>query len=103
MLALGCFSAWDRALLRGGRSPREIELRPSGEAFVRLGDGRTAALSPIQGAGVTRFWVALGAALPSRRGILVTAGMLGEENFRRLRLWALWGKVPGVAPGQLPA
>jgi len=103
IVGLGCAAAWDRALLRGARSPRVIEIRPTGEAVVRLRGGESAQLSPVQGIGVTRFWVALGAALPARRSILVVAGMLGEEGFRRLRLWSLWGKVPGVAPGQLPA
>jgi hypothetical protein len=26
--------------------------------------------------------------------------MLDGKSFRALRLWALWGKVPGVASGQ---
>ena len=29
--------------------------------------------------------------------------MLGRADFRRLRLWALWGKLPAVAGKQLPA
>jgi hypothetical protein len=45
--------------------------------------------------------VPLGAA--SRRTLLVTADMAGEREFRLLRLWALWGRLPGVASGQLPA
>ena len=35
------------------------------------------------------------------RTVLITRDMLGAEEFRRLRLWALWGKLPGVAPEQL--
>jgi hypothetical protein len=27
--------------------------------------------------------------------------MLAPHEFRRLRLWALWGRVPGVAGEQL--
>ena len=38
-----------------------------------------------------------------RRTVLVTLDMLGEESFRMLRIWALWGKLPQVAPQQLPA
>ena len=100
---LGAAAGWDRALLRGRRSPSAIELRPSGEATLRLRDGATGALRAFPGIGVTRHWVALGTALPWRRNLLVVAGMLGEEEFRTLRLWALWGRIPGVAPGQLPA
>jgi hypothetical protein len=36
------------------------------------------------------------------RTILVTRDMLGASEFRRLRLWALWGKLP-VAAKQLAA
>ena len=38
-----------------------------------------------------------------RRTILVTRDMLGREEFRRLRLWALWGRLPrrSVAAAQL--
>jgi len=35
-----------------------------------------------------------------RRSLLVTGGMLGADSARRLRLWALWGRLPGVVPGQ---
>jgi len=103
ILALGGFSAWDRALLRGTRSPKAIEILSSGGALVRLQSGESAALEAAHGAGVTRFWVSLQTALPARRSLLVVSGMLGEEAFRQLRLWALWGRVPGVAPGQRPA
>jgi hypothetical protein len=29
--------------------------------------------------------------------------MLPAAEFRRLRIWALWGRLPGVAAAQLPA
>jgi len=29
-----------------------------------------------------------------KRTLLITRDMLGEEEFRRLRLWALWGRLP---------
>ena len=38
-----------------------------------------------------------------RRTIFVTAGMLPAQEFRQLRIWALWGRLPGVAAAQLPA
>jgi hypothetical protein len=99
---LGCFVAWDRALLGGPQSPSAIEFRGTGEAMVLLKSGGIASLTPVAGVGVTRHWVALGARHPSRRGLLVVAGMLGEDAFRCLRIWAIWGKVPGVALRQLP-
>jgi hypothetical protein len=59
--------------------------------------------------------VALPVRRPVRRTILVTRDMLDAGSFRALRVWALWGKLPGasampssagagaVAPKQLPA
>jgi hypothetical protein len=40
---------------------------------------------------------------PARRTILVTRDMLEAEEFRRLRLFALWGRLPKVAAKQLLA
>jgi hypothetical protein len=51
---------------------------------------------------VTRHWVALRLRSRKRRSLLVAGGMLSEEPFRLLRLWALWGRMPGVARRQLP-
>ena len=103
VIALGAASAWDRALLRGSRSPRAIEVTGPGTAHLVLANGELAAVRPMQGSAVTRYWVALRISSPVRRSVLVTADMLGKERFRLLRLWALWGRVPGVASGQLPA
>jgi hypothetical protein len=56
---------------------------------------------------VSRLLVTLPVRRPVRRTILVTRDMLKAEEFRRLRLWALWGKLPThlacVAAKQLPA
>jgi hypothetical protein len=103
LIALGAAAAWDRALLRSGRAPRSIEIRPTGEAFCLLANGDSVAVEAHGGSAVTRHWVALRLHSPSRRSLLVAAGMLPAESFRRLRLWALWGKLPGVAPLQLSA
>jgi hypothetical protein len=103
ILALGAVSAWDRALLRCAHSPRAIEIAPSGAAVVVLANGDTLAVRAVRGIGVTRHWVALGPLSLVGRGVLVTAGMLGPAAARLLRLWALWGRTPGVASGQLPA
>jgi hypothetical protein len=43
---------------------------------------------------------------PFRRTLLVTADMLDPAEFRRLRIWALWNRLPserGVAAKQLAA
>ena len=100
VLALGGAAAWDRALLRGPRAVRAIEIA-SGNARLIRRDGSEVPALPVRGAGITRWWVALRLGSPGRGGFLISAGMLGSEPFRRLRLWALWQKAPGVAQGQL--
>ena len=100
--ALGIAAASDRALLRSGRSPRAIEIRSSGEAVCLFSNGNSAAVEALGGSAVTRHWVALRLRSPWRTSLLVPAGMLPGESFRLLRLWALWGKLPGVALQQLP-
>jgi len=97
LVALGVATAWDRALLRSAGSirafalegPDLIALEPSGQHPVRTRVG-------------AQRWV--GARLvilplngPRRRSLLVTGDMLDADAFRRLRLWALWGTLPGVA------
>jgi hypothetical protein len=99
-LALGGVAAWDRALLRGARSPRAIEIPVSGAALVVLASGETIPVRAVRGMGVTRHWVALAPLSLARRSILVTAGMLGPEGARKLRLWALWGRTRAAAAGQ---
>ena len=103
ILALGGVSAWDRALLRGARSPRAIEIQPTGAAVLVLASGAAVAVRAVRGMGVTRHWVALAPLSLAGRSVMVTAGMLGAANARILRLWALWGRTPGVASGQRPA
>ena len=93
-LALGGVAAWDRALLRGARSPRAIEIPAAGEeALVVLASGETVAVRAVRGIGVTRHWVALAPLSLAGRSVLVTAGMLGPAGARILRLWALWGRT----------
>jgi hypothetical protein len=91
--ALGVIAAWDRALLRGARSPRAIEIPATGEALVVLASGETVAVRAVRGIGVTRHWVALAPLSLAGRSVLVTAGMLGPAGARILRLWALWGRT----------
>jgi hypothetical protein len=100
VLALGAAAAWDRALLGAVRSPRAIEIRPSGEAFCLLADGKSLAVAS-PGSVVTRYWVSLRLCSPWRRSLIMAEGMMSREAFRLLRIWALWGRLPGVASRQL--
>jgi hypothetical protein len=101
IVVLGIAAAWDRALLRSRRAPRAIEIHSSGEARCMFANGDSAALEAQGGSAVTRHWVSLRLRSPLRGSLLVVAGMLPGESFRLLRLWALWGKLPGVALMQL--
>jgi hypothetical protein len=88
-------------LLRDRRSPRTLRVAADGGLQIELADGATCPVGTGERT-VTRVLVALPLAGPLRRSILVTADMLDPERFRLLRLWALWGKLPGVASAQLP-
>jgi len=103
ILALGGVAAWDRALLRGRRSPRAVLLPASGAALLELADGETVAVRALRGAGVTRHWVALAPLGFARGSLLVAGGMLAPPQARLLRLWALWGRIPDPAAQQVPA
>ena len=103
ILALGAAAAWDRALLGSGSSPRALEIQPSGEAYCLFADGKSCAIASRPGSAVTRYWVSLRLRSPWRRSLLLVEGMLPRDAFRLLRLWALWGRLPGVAARQLPA
>jgi hypothetical protein len=102
LVALGLAAAWSRALLRAPESVRRIEI---GDEQVRLGltSGAELAAEVAERRYVSRFVVALPVRRPGRRVILVTRGMLAGDAFRRLRIWALWGRLPGAANAQLPA
>jgi hypothetical protein len=101
LLGLGVAAAWSRALLRSAASVRGIELDGEGVALkLASGDRFVAELGERRY--VTRYVVALPMRRP-RRTVLVTRDMLAPDSFRALRLWALWGKVAGVAAKQLPA
>jgi hypothetical protein len=101
LLALGVAAAWARALHRSPASVRAIELSGTGMT-LELKDGRRCAVELGPSRHVSRFMVTLPVRRPMRRTVLVTRDMLSAEEFRRLRLWALWGKLP-VAATQLPA
>ena len=97
---LGLAAAWARALHGAAASVRALEI---GDALVvELKDGRRFAAELGASRHVSRFMVTLPVPIPLRRTILVTRDMLGVAEFRHLRLWALWKKLP-VAGKQLPA
>jgi hypothetical protein len=99
-LALGGAAAWARALHRSRASVRALEVSEN-EILLELKDGRRLQAELGSSRHVSRFLVTLPLSRP-RRTVLVTRDMLPAEEFRRLRLWALWGKLP-VAAKQLPA
>jgi hypothetical protein len=99
-VALGLAAAWARGLLASASSPRALEL--SEELTVELKDGTRLAAALSEHRHVSRFMVTLPLVRPVRRTLLVSRDMLPPEEFRRLRLWALWGRLP-VAHKQLPA
>jgi hypothetical protein len=103
LLALGGAAAWSRALLGSPASVRAIEIAGPGRAALELAGGTWLQAQIAGRRYVGRWLVTLPLLGPSRRTILVTAGMLDRERFRLLRIWALWDRLPGVAAGQLPA
>jgi hypothetical protein len=98
LVALGLAAAWSRALLRAKRSLRALEIGGD-ELVLELANGARVAAAAPQRCYVSRLAVVL----PMRRTVLVAADMLSPAEFRRLRLWALWRKLPAVAGKQLPA
>jgi hypothetical protein len=95
--ALGAVTAWERALHRGRGSVRSLELREGGAALVELADGRRVAGTVAPRRNVNRWWVTLPLQGESRRILLVTRDMVPPGDFRRLRIWALWGRLPSGA------
>ena len=98
--ALGAAAAWDRALLRSARSVRFVELYAGGLAVLELADGRRLEGPVAARRNVSPWWVTLPLERRTRRTLLVARDMLSAGDFRRLRIWALWGRVPGVAAPQ---
>ena len=100
--ALGFIAMRRTALLRAADSVRAIAL--DGERTVlELADGRSVPAELSERRYVSPFAVSLPVVRPVRRTILVAADMLDAHSFRLLRIWAVWGRVPGVAGKQLHA
>jgi len=101
LFALGLAAAWSRALLRSRASVLALEVS-SAKLALELAGGERIDAEAAERRYVSRFFVALPLRRP-RRTILIPAGMMSAADFRRLRIWALWGRLPGVAAAQLPA
>jgi len=98
LLILGLAAAWSRALLGSARSVRALEIGGD-DVVLEIASGEQIAAPAPQRCYVSRFAVVL----PLSKTILVSADMLNPAEFRRLRVWALWRKLPAVAGKQLPA
>ncbi len=101
--ALGAATAWDRGLLSFKRSVRFLELYADRQALLELADGSRLEGTVAARCNVSPWWVTLPLDRRARRTLLVARDMLSEGDFRRLRIWALWGRVPGVAAPHLAA
>jgi len=102
LMFLGLAAAWGRALLKSSASVRALEVSGS-EVTLELASGERIVCRPAGRRYVNRFMVSLPLRPPMRRTILITGDMLERDAFRRLRIWALWGKLPGVETRQPPA
>ncbi len=92
LVLLGLGSARVHALLGAPRSVRRIELRGD-EARLWLASGAALEARAHPRRYVSRWLVTLSLRPPARRSLLITADMLERDAFRRLRVWALWGRL----------
>ena len=79
---------------------RALELQGEHVA-CELADGERVSARAARRRYVGRWLVTVALGAPLRRTLLVTADMAEPRAFRRLRVWALWGRLPGVADVQL--
>jgi toxin CptA len=100
-IGLGLRSTWTRALLRSASSIRVLQLGGS-TVEMELASGEALAAEPAGRRYVGRHLVLLPLRRPVRRTVLVSRDMLDADSFRRLRIWALWGKLPPLPQAELP-
>ena len=98
LILLGCAAAWSRALLAAGSSVRAMEINGT-QATFELASGARLVAPVAARRYVTRHVVALPLRAPLARTLLVTTDMLGAAEFRRLRIWALWNRLPAATAG----
>lgn len=98
LVALGAIALWERTLLRSARAVFALEVGGEGGLAVWLRDGRRICAISINRRYVSRWMVVLELARHSalRRTILLSRDMLPAEDFRQLRLWALWNALPAA-------
>jgi hypothetical protein len=97
VLALGAAAVWSRAWLGAPSAVRVLELAEGGMATLELADGRRVAARVAGRRYVGRAWVGLPLTGAPHRTLLVVRDMLEPAAYRRLRLWALWGRLPRAA------
>jgi len=96
LVLLGAKAAWDRALLAGPGSVRALEIAADGSAAVELGQGRRVLVAASARRHVGSWWVVV--PLSARPwATLIVRGMMAPAAHRRLRVWALWGRLPAPA------
>jgi len=100
VLLLATVSLRERALLSAASAPSELKLMGDGTLSIRLRDGAEVSL-PGARRYVSRWLVVFDLERDSRakRTLLVVRDMLPDDEFRRLRLWALWNEIPAGRPG----
>lgn len=103
LLALGVVTARDRAWLAGREAVRALEISGMEQITLETADGDRHQVPVGPRRIVNRLFVSIPVKLSMRRTILITADMLDQGDFRALRLWALWGRVPGIASPPRPA
>jgi hypothetical protein len=96
VLALGALAARKRGLLLASDSPRHVVIDADSSARIELRCGRSVRVAATGQRRVTRFWLVLPTGPLS--SVLVTRGMPGRGDFRRLCVWAIWGRLP-ARPG----
>jgi len=83
---------------------RALEIDAAGgSAMMELATGERVAARLAERRYASRLMVGLPLSTPRRRTLLVTRDMLPADSFRRLRVWAIWGRLPAVAGKQLAA
>jgi hypothetical protein len=98
VLTLGAAAVWSRAWLAAPGSVRALELAEHGAATLELTNGRRIAVRVAGRRYVGRAWVSLPLVGAPLRTLLVARDMLEPAAYRRLKLWALWGRLPQRAP-----
>jgi len=93
LMFAGAVATRDRALLVGKRAVRALEFDMDGTLAAELSNGTRVAGRDGVRRHLGPWWVVV--PLAGRPwAVLVVQGMLAPEPYRRLRVWALWGRLP---------